>query len=86
MNPKRWIWNLLISLDQLGNSLLGGAPDETISSRSARANRDGKRWGRRMCRFLGWFEKDHCEKAITSELTGAQTSKEIRDLFNKGGE
>lgn len=85
-HPKTWAWNLLISLDQLGNSLLGGAPDETISSRSARANRDGRRWGRLMCRFLGWFEKDHCEKAITSELTGAQTSKGIRDLTKERGE
>lgn len=81
---KRYLWSLLVSLDQLGNTLLGGASDETFSSRSARAYRDNKRWGRVMCRFLGWFEKDHCEKALRSELTGAQTSKGIREL--KGGE
>jgi hypothetical protein len=30
---KKYIKNLLISLDQFGNVVLGGDPDETISSR-----------------------------------------------------
>jgi hypothetical protein len=30
---KKWILNILIGIDQLGNSLAGGDPDETISSR-----------------------------------------------------
>jgi hypothetical protein len=30
---KRWAWSVLIALDQLGNALAGGNPDETISSR-----------------------------------------------------
>lgn len=36
--------NILISLDQLGNSILGGDPDETISSRLGRLKKshDGK--------------------------------------------
>lgn len=29
----KWILNILISIDQLGNTILGGDPDETISSR-----------------------------------------------------
>ena len=29
----KWILNILISIDQGANSLLGGDPDETISSR-----------------------------------------------------
>ena len=28
-----YVMNVLIALDQLGNALIGGAPDETISSR-----------------------------------------------------
>ena len=33
-NPiSKWLVNMLISIDQLGNTLLGGDPDETISSR-----------------------------------------------------
>ena len=30
---RRYFWNMLISLDQLLNTVLGGYPDETISSR-----------------------------------------------------
>ena len=36
---SRYLWNVLLSLDQLGNSLLGGDPDETISSRVGRIKR-----------------------------------------------
>jgi len=32
----RWAWGVLIGVDQLGNTLLGGDPDETISSRLGR--------------------------------------------------
>ena len=31
---KKYFWNILVSLDQLGNTLLGGDPDETLSSRA----------------------------------------------------
>jgi len=30
---KKWLVNILIGIDQLGNSILMGDPDETISSR-----------------------------------------------------
>lgn len=30
---KRWFWNVLLAIDQLGNALAAGDPDETISSR-----------------------------------------------------
>jgi len=29
----KWILNIFISIDQLGNTITGGDPDETISSR-----------------------------------------------------
>ncbi|MFH2012502.1 MAG: hypothetical protein ABIJ37_07390 [Pseudomonadota bacterium] len=29
----KWIFNILISIDQFGNTITGGDPDETISSR-----------------------------------------------------
>lgn len=32
-NIKKWLINILISIDQLGNTIVGGDPDETISSR-----------------------------------------------------
>jgi len=61
---KRFIWNLLISIDQLGNTLLGGDPDETISSRMGKRARKGDRLGICVCKVLDVFEKDHCEKSI----------------------
>lgn len=33
--PK-YVWNLLIALDQLGNAIFGGNPDSTISGRIGR--------------------------------------------------
>ncbi|MFC4518622.1 hypothetical protein [Cupriavidus pinatubonensis] len=61
---KRYIWNLLIAIDQFGNAVAGGDPDETISSRAGKAMREGKRWGCLLCRLLNWFERDHCAKSI----------------------
>lgn len=36
----RYFKNILIGLDQFGNVVLGGSPDETISSRVWRRRRD----------------------------------------------
>lgn len=46
---RKYLWNILIALDQLGNTILGGDPDETISSVTAK-NRDRPGW-----KQLGWF-------------------------------
>ncbi|SER26353.1 hypothetical protein SAMN05216548_11420 [Faunimonas pinastri] len=60
----RYILNVLVSIDQLANTLAGGYPDETISSRSAKAWLTGKRWGCVMCRCLDFLDKDHCRRVI----------------------
>lgn len=62
-----WLFNVLVSLDQLGNTLTGGDPDETISSRSAKANLAGKWWGICMCKFLDIFDSGHCQESIESD-------------------
>jgi hypothetical protein len=61
---KRYLRNLLVWLDEGGNALTLGDPAETISSRAAKAKNAGKRWGCVLCRFLNWFEQDHCEKSL----------------------
>jgi hypothetical protein len=66
----RYFLNLLIVLDELGNALTGGSPEETISSRSAKAMLAGKRWGCLMCKFLNLFQKDHCLKALEPATAG----------------
>jgi hypothetical protein len=62
---KKYFWNLLISIDQFGNALIGGNPDETISSHSGRRLTTCVlcRW---LCWCLNWFEKDHCQKSLGS--------------------
>lgn len=45
-------WTLILAYDQVGNATTGGSIDEMLSSRAWRAARDGKRWGRVLCRVL----------------------------------
>lgn len=70
---KMWIYNLLISIDQFGNSLLLGSVEETISSRLGRAQLSGKpKWYAKIaqvvvdgvCGICG--QKNHCINAIKS--------------------
>ena len=58
---------LLIALDQLGNTICCGDPDETISSRVGRAAVKGKRWAlllERAINTLFFFDPDHCRSSI----------------------
>lgn len=60
---KRGAFNVLVSLDQLGNTIAGGDPDETISSRAGKNN--GKaRWATWLCKLLNFLDPGHCDKAI----------------------
>jgi len=64
-----YVKNVLVTLDCLGNTLTGGDPDETISSRSGKAqayeqSRGRWGWGCRLCSFLAVFQEGHCEKAV----------------------
>ncbi|WP_454731500.1 MULTISPECIES: hypothetical protein [Cupriavidus] len=61
---RKYLLNLLIAIDQGANTLLGGDPDETISSRAGKGQAEGKRWACVLCRFLDWFERGHCTKSI----------------------
>lgn len=67
---KRYFWNILIAIDQLGNAVAAGDPDETISSRAGKAMREGRVWGCVLCKFLNWFERDHCAKSIEADEGG----------------
>lgn len=63
----RYIVNVLLALDQLLNAVLGGYPDETISSRAGKARLEQKRWACVLCKFLDIFDKDHCLDAIEAD-------------------
>lgn len=61
---SRRVMRILVAIDQLVNAILNGYPDETISSRAAKAARRGSKWGCILCKVLDWIDKDHCEKTI----------------------
>jgi hypothetical protein len=67
MAMKRYFWNLLIAIDQLGNSLLAGSPDETISSRAGKAVQRGNPLAVFLCNVLHLFDRNHCVKSIESD-------------------
>ena len=59
---KKYIRNILISLDQLLNTLLGGDPDETISSRLGK-HYDGT-WMEKLVNKIFNKQTDHCSESI----------------------
>jgi len=68
---------VLIALDQLGNAVAGGWPDETISSRSWRWHVSGIRsWPCRALDFI--FGDRHCKDSFDSERLGRQLPPEAR--------
>jgi hypothetical protein len=83
MNPfpvlGRYVMRVLIGIDQLGNTMLGGFPDETISARTGRNIR------KRGWRVLGWtlnaIDDGHTEDAIRSERMGTQQHQAYADVY-----
>lgn len=77
------VWYLkqnAICLDQLGNTLLGGWADETLSSRAYRADVDGRIFGkifRPLIDLLFFFEKDHCRQAFLMEFHRGNFSRKM---------
>lgn len=68
---EAYVHRILVGLDQFINVLTDGQPDETISSRAARADEKGEFWGREMSKFLDLFQKDHGAKAQAGDLERA---------------
>jgi hypothetical protein len=60
----KYVMGVLIGLDQWANTVLGGDPDETISSRAGKSKRQGGRLGKWLCKGLDLIDPGHCEDAI----------------------
>ncbi len=73
---RRWFGTVLIALDQLFNAVLGGAPDETISSRLGRHR--ARWWGRAGCAVLDRLDADHCRKAVQAERERRHLPPDLR--------
>jgi hypothetical protein len=64
----RYIWNLLISIDQLFNAIFGGDPDETISSRMGkRLSKHDCPFCNLICKLLNLVDRNHCVKSIEKD-------------------
>lgn len=79
---KQYLMNVLIAIDQLGNALRGGDPDETLSAAAWRTSRNGKILGAIFRPLIDLLflplERDHCHKAYISEVVRRQLPKEYR--------
>lgn len=66
---KKWFWNILISVDQLANTILWGDPDETLSSRMGKMVKRGTAGDveKGICNVLDGVDKDHCENSIEDD-------------------
>jgi len=71
---KKPYWKrVIVSVDQLLNTITGGNEDETISSRCGKKVRD---YGRKyklayyLCRALHFLDPGHCEKSIENDEGG----------------
>ena len=73
---RRWLVNVLIAFDQLGNAVTGGQPDETISSRLGKLKRANggtvpkAAWlylARPLDAILDWLDPNHSLDAIEDD-------------------
>ncbi len=76
----RYILNVLIGIDQLFTTLLGGFPDETMSSYAYRLAIQRKPFGF-MCRVIDalfYWQPNHCRLAYLDEVKRRQMPPELR--------
>ena len=83
---SQYALNWLNLVDHLGNTLLLGDPNETISARAARARKAGRVWAKYACMVLtgaarivtlGKVTRDHCDYAL--DPTVLPNTREIWD-------
>lgn len=77
---KLYFWRILIALDQALNTICGGYPDETFSSRAHRKAVAGQ-WFWKVLRViingLFFWQKDHCLESYQSEWYGRHLPSEL---------
>lgn len=75
-----YVKNVLIGIDQLATTLIGGYPDETLSSYAHRMHRQGKPFGfmRNVINAIFFWQDDHCQQAYESERQRSQMPPELR--------
>lgn len=66
-------FQILVAIDQLVNTLMGGMADETLSARAWRNHMKGRRsWPVKVIDTIFFWQKDHCREAYESEIERKQ--------------
>ena len=80
---KKWVYHVIIAIDQLFNAITGGAADETLSSRAYRgavlSEHPRKRW--RVIHILinaVFFDRNHCKDSYFSEVYRRQYTDDFQ--------
>lgn len=68
----KWFAAVIMAMNQLGNALLGGNPDMSVSARVGYAREKGAKLGTGVCHVLDWLDPrdgdslqgDHCDIAV----------------------
>ena len=72
----RYVLRILIAIDQLVNTLVGGYPDETLSASAYLGEREGKLFGRIFRPIIDFLflplERSHCKRAWEAEFNFSQ--------------
>ena len=73
-------FQVLVAVDQLVNTLMGGMADETLSARAWRNHLKGRRsWPVKIINALFFWQDEHCKHAYESEIERAQLPPGMRD-------
>ena len=71
-------FQVLVALDQVVNTLIGGWADETLSSRAHRRALRGKTGVAWVIDHIFFWQDEHCKTAYESELERTQLPVELR--------
>lgn len=73
---------IAIAVDQLGNTMLGGWADETLSARAYRNRYSSNGWWLlySLINHVFFWMPDHCRAAFESEKARRQLPAEYRDV------
>lgn len=77
----QFLYQILIALDQLINTVFGGWADETLSSRAYRLRRDAITGVPEILINALFFSKAHCQEAYESEFYRSQMPPELRSTL-----
>ena len=72
-------FQVLVAVDQLINTFVGGFADETLSARAYRRELRGKPLVAKVINCLFFWQTNHCKEAYESELARTQYPPEYRD-------